>query len=97
MSLDKNGKLILLALVRSLKSSKSAYVGLRDIRKSYEILCEEFNLKPTERFEEHVQDLIYRGIIDMKSLTDLGISGASVGDLEQFLNSLAERLRKEMT
>jgi len=97
MSLDKNGKLILLALVRSLRSSRSAYVGLRDIRRNYEIICEEFSLKPTEKFEEYVQDLVYRGIIDMKSLTDLGISGASVGDLEQFLNSLAERLRKEMT
>jgi len=97
MSLDRNGKLILLALVRSLKSSRSAYVGLRDIRRSYEVLCEEFDLKPTERFEEYVQDLVYRGIVDMKSLTELGISGASLTDIEQFLNSLAERLRKEMT
>ena len=96
MSLDKNGKLILLALVRSLRSSRSAYVGLRDIRRNYEVVCEEFDLKPTEKFEEHVQDLVYRGIVDMKSLTELGISGASLVDLEHFLNSLAERLRKEM-
>jgi cell division control protein 6 len=96
MSLDRNGKLILLALVRSLRSSGSAYIGLREIRRSYQVLCEEFDLKPTERFEEYVQDLIYRGIIDMKSLTELGISGASLVDLEQFLNSLAEKLRKEM-
>jgi len=96
MSLDKNGKLILLALVRSLRSSGSAYVGLRDIRRNYEVVCEEFDLKPTEKFEEHVQDLVYRGIVDMKSLTELGISGASLVDLEHFLNSLAERLRKEM-
>ena len=97
MSLDKNGKLILLALVRSLKSSRSAYTGLREIRRNYEVICEELDLKPTERFEEQVQDLIYRGIIDMKSLTELGISGASIIDLEEFLNSLAERLRKEIT
>jgi cell division control protein 6 len=96
MSLDRNGKLILLALVRSLRSNRSAYVGLRDIRRSYQVLCEELDLKPTERFEEYVQDLIYRGIIDMKSLTELGISSASLIDLEQFLNSLAEKLRKEM-
>ena len=96
MSLDENGKLILLALVRSLKSSGSAYVGLRDIRKNYKIVCEEYNLKPTERLEEYVQDLVYRGIVDMKSLTELGISGASLTDIEQFLSSLAERLRREM-
>jgi len=96
MNLDKNGRLILLALVRSLRSSGSAYVGLRDLRKNYEVICEEFNLKPTERFEEHLQDLIYRGIVDMKSLTELGISGVSLIDLDQFLSSLAEKLRKEM-
>ena len=96
MSLNRDGRLILLALVRSLRSSGSAYVGLRDMRKSYEVLCEELNLKPTERFEEHVQDLICRGIIDMKSLTELGISGASLIDLEKFLSSLAEKLGKDM-
>jgi len=96
MSLDRNGKLILLALVRSLRSRGSAYVGLREIRRSYKIVCEEFGLKPTEKFEESVQDLVYRGIVDMKSLTELGVSGASLIDLEHFLNSLAERLRKEI-
>ena len=96
MSLDRNGKLILLALVRSLRSRGSAYVGLREIRRSYKIICEEFGLKPTEKFEESLQDLVYRGIVDMKSLTELGVSGASLIDLEHFLNSLAERLRKEI-
>ena len=96
MSLDRNGKMILLALARSLKSSKSAYIGLRELRRSYEVVCEEFGFKPTERFEEAVQDLIYRGIIDMKSLMELGVSGASLTDLEQFLNSLMERLKKEV-
>ena len=96
VSLDKNGKLILLALVRSLRVNGSAYTGLRNIRKNYEVICEELGLKPTERFEEYMQDLIYRGIVDMKSLTEIGVSGASLIDLERFLNSLAEKLRKEI-
>jgi hypothetical protein len=66
---------------------------LRDIRKSYQIVCEEFNAEPTEEFEESIQDLVYRGIIDMKSLTELGISGASLVDLEKFLNNLMQRLK----
>jgi len=94
LSLDENGKLVLLALVRSLQVGKAAYVGLRDIRDSYELVCEEFNMKPVEKFEEEVQDLIYRGIVDIKSLTQLGISGASLVDLERFLNTLMQRLRK---
>jgi cell division control protein 6 len=96
MNLDENGRLVLLALIRSLRSNKSAYVGLRDVRKSYEVVCEEFNAKPAEKFEEHVQDLVYRSIIDMKSLTELGISGASLIDLEKFLNNLIERLRQDL-
>ena len=96
ISLDRNGKLILLALVRSLRSRRSAYVGLREIRRSYEVICEEYNLKPTERFEECIQELVYRGIIDMKSLTELGISGAALTDIEQFLRNLAEKLREEI-
>jgi Cdc6-like AAA superfamily ATPase len=95
MNLDENGRMVLLALIRSLRTNKSAYVGLRNIRESYEVVCEEFNAKPAE-FEEYVQDLAYRSIIDMKSLTELGISGASLIDLEKFLNNLTERLRREL-
>jgi len=94
ISLNEDDKLILLALVRSLQSSESAYVGLRELRENYGVICEEFNVQPVETFEEHVQGLIYRGIVDMKSLTDLGISGASLVDLEKFLNNLIERLRQ---
>jgi cell division control protein 6 len=96
MNLDENGRLVLLALVRSLRAGKSAYVGLRDTRKNYELICEEFCIKPVEKFEEHIQDLVYRGIVDMKSLTELGISGASITDLESFLNNLTQRLRREL-
>jgi len=96
MNLDENGRLILLALVRSLRAKKSAYVGLRDIRKSYKVLCEEFNVEPVEKFEEYVQDLVYRTIVDMKSLTEFGISGASIIDLEKFLNNLMQRLRQDL-
>ena len=94
LSLDDNSRLILLALIRTLQFKKSAYVGLRDFRETYQIVCEEFNVKPVKEFEEYVQDLIYRGIIDMKSLTELGFSGASLIDIEKFLNSLMQRLRQ---
>jgi len=96
MNLNENGRLVLLALVRSLRAGKSAYVGLRDLRKTYELACEELDIEPVEKFEETVQDLVYRGIVEMKSLTELGITGASVTDLEKFLNSLTQRLRREI-
>ena len=96
MNLDENGRLILLSLVRSLRVNKAAYVGLRDIRESYGVVCEEFNVKPVGKFEEHLQDLVYRSIVDMKSLTELGISGASLTDLEKFLSNLIQRLRQDL-
>ena len=94
MSLDDEGKLILLALVRALKAEGSAYVGLRTIRDHYWMICEEQGRRPVEEFEEKLQDLIYRGIVDMKSLTEFGISAAPVTDLERFLDSLLERLEE---
>ncbi|MEM3479379.1 MAG: AAA family ATPase [Candidatus Bathyarchaeia archaeon] len=92
MNLDKDGRLILLALVRGLKANRSAYIGLRDLKRFYNIICEEYGVKPVEDFEEHVQDLIYRGIVDMKSLMEIGISGATLVDLERFLNNLLRQL-----
>jgi len=96
MNLNGNGRLVLLALVRSLRADRTAYVGLREVRKSYELTCEELNIKPSEKYEETVQDLVYRGIIEMKSLTELGVTGASVIDLEKFLTNLTQRLRREL-
>ncbi|MEM3173900.1 MAG: AAA family ATPase [Candidatus Bathyarchaeia archaeon] len=92
MNLDRDGRLILLALVRGLKANRSAYIGLRDLKRFYNIVCEEYGVKPVEDFEEHVQDLIYRGIVDMKSLMEIGISGATLVDLERFLNNLLRQL-----
>ncbi|MEM2922620.1 MAG: hypothetical protein QXF26_09940, partial [Candidatus Bathyarchaeia archaeon] len=94
MSLNRYARLVLLALIRSLQAEKSAYVGLREIRKTYDAICEEFAIKPLEEFEELLQDLVYRGIVDMRSLTELGISGASLTDLEKFLNNLTQKLRQ---
>lgn len=94
VNLDENSRMILLALVRNLQLSGSAYVGLRDIRESYNLVCEEFDANPVGDFEERVQDLVFRGIVDMKSLTELGVSGASSVDIDKFLSSLIDRLRQ---
>jgi len=93
VNLDETGKLVLLGLVRALLVSKTPYVGLKDISEYYRLVCEEYNVKPFNNMEEYVEDLIDRGIVNMKSLTKLGISGASAEDLERFLNGILQRLR----
>jgi cell division control protein 6 len=92
-SLSETGKLVLLGLARALKATKTPYTSLREVREYYRVACEEYNVKPAEDLEEHVQDLIDRGIVDMKSLTKLGISNVPAEDLERFLNGIIQRLR----
>ena len=91
--LSDAGKMILLGMVRALRAGKVPYVGLREIREDYLVVCEEYGVKPVEDVEEEVEELIDRGIVDMKSLTKFGISGVSAEDLERFLNGIMERLK----
>jgi len=85
--------MILLGMVRALKTGKVPYVGLREIREDYLVVCEEYGVKPVEEIEEEVQELIDRGIVDMKSLTKFGISGVPAEDLERFLDGIMQRLK----
>lgn len=94
LDLDETEKLILLGLVRTLQSQKIPYVGLSDIREGYHVVCEEYEMKPVKEIEESVKDLCDRGIVDMKSLTEFGISGVSAQELESFLNGMIQRLRR---
>jgi len=94
LDLGETEKLILLALVQSLQFKKTPYVGLVDIRIGYHVVCEEYEVKPVKEIEGSVQDLCDRGIVNMKSLTEFGISGVSAGDLESFLNGITQRVRR---
>ena len=93
LNLDEHGKLLLMGLARALYGNKTPYVGLREIRDAYRIVCEEHDIKSAEEVEEHIQDLVDRGIIEMKSLTKIGLSNVAAEDLERFLNGILERLR----
>jgi len=96
LNLDVHGKLVLLGLVRALLKNQTSYAGLREVREAYRIVCEEHNVKPVEDVEEHIQDLIDRGLVEMKSLTRLGVSHVASENLERFLNGILQRLRGSM-
>jgi hypothetical protein len=66
---------------------------LIEIRENVSIICEEFGLEPINNFEENLQDLWDRQIIDVKSLLEIGISGAPVEALDKFLEGVIERLK----
>jgi cell division control protein 6 len=91
VGISDEGKIVLLAVVRSL-SGAHPYTSLREIRENVGVLCEEFGLEPIENIEESLQDLWDRQIINVRSLLEIGISGAPVKDLDVFLDGLIERL-----
>ena len=90
-SLKLDEKLILLGLARALKSSSSAYTSLRQIREHYNVVCEEYGFKPTEKFEENLQRLIDVGLVEMKSLTHIGLLNVSAEQLDRFLTGIIEQ------
>jgi len=92
LHLGDKGRLVLLSLARALRSSKAAYVGLREVRETCELLCEELNRPRVKDVEEQLQDLSDRGIVDIRSLTRVGISGVAVETLDRFLDGLVKRL-----
>ncbi|MEM3018690.1 MAG: AAA family ATPase [Candidatus Bathyarchaeia archaeon] len=85
-------RITLLALARTLRYRRAPYASLKEIRRAVGVLCEELKRKPLEDVEEYLQDLHDRGIIEVKGLTRIGISGVPVEDLDSFLRNLIGRV-----
>ncbi len=96
VNLPEKGKLVLLAVARALKSKKTPYASLREIRGTVGVVCEEHSVKVFEDVEEVLEDLADRGIVDVKSLTEVGISGAPVEELSAFLDDLISRVKESI-
>jgi Cdc6-like AAA superfamily ATPase len=94
VSLPEEERLVLMAVVRALRRRKQPYTSLREIRRMVAVVAEESRHKPIEDVEECVQDLSDRGIVDVKSLTQIGISGVPVEGLDGFLGNLAKRIER---
>lgn len=93
-NLPKQSQLALFAVVRALKTKKTPYVKLREVRRNYGVVCEEYHVKTSDDVEESLQDLHDRGIIDIKSLTEIGINGVSAESLGNFLDHLLKKVKQ---
>jgi cell division control protein 6 len=82
--LSKNHVLILMALVRALRSRKKAYVGLKDVRLYASELADQLGMKKID-IEDYLDDLNTRKLVDVKSLKAIGLHGASLAELEPVL------------
>jgi archaeal cell division control protein 6 len=89
----KEHVIVLLAVVRSLRNKEeSPYASLKDIRTGMNLLSQEMKIKPVDDLETYVQDLHDRGLIEIRSLNEIGIPGASTRILEGYIESLLRRI-----
>ncbi len=96
LSLDRNDKLILLAITRSLTRSGAAYAPIGLIERVYRLICEEYSERPRSHTQiwERVRVLSRIGLITTR-ITGKGARGKStIIGLEEIP---AEVLEKELT
>ncbi len=82
--MSKNHLVSLTALVRALKSKKKPYVELKDVRLYATELAEQLGMKKID-VEDYLDDLKARRLVDIKSLKEIGLHGASLAELEPVL------------
>lgn len=92
--LDVDLKITLLSVVRALKMDGEAYTSLDRIVEMQREVCSEINVSAYELkdFIRYLQELDDRGLIDVKGVAKIGISGAPVHNLNDFLTYLIKRL-----
>ena len=88
--LSKSQIFTLMALVRALRIKKKQYVELKEIRLRMSELSEEFKLKKLD-LEDSLHDLQLRKMIEIRSLKEIGIHGASLQELEPILQKQIKR------
>jgi cell division control protein 6 len=84
--LSRSHLVSLMALVRALKSKKKPYVELKDVRLYATELAEQLGMKKID-VEDYLDDLKARRLIDIKSLKEIGLHGASLAEFEPVLMS----------
>jgi archaeal cell division control protein 6 len=88
--LSKNHVMSLVAVVRALKSKKKQYVELKDIRLHAAELAEQLGIKNVE-VDDYIDDLKVRRLVEMRSLKEIGLHGASLAELEPVLMSMIKQ------
>ena len=88
--LSKNHAASMVAVVRALKGKKKQYVELKDVRLYAAELAEQLGIKKLD-VEDYLDDLKARRLIEMGSLKEIGLHGASLAELEPALLARIEQ------
>jgi hypothetical protein len=73
-----------MAIVKVQNKRKRQYIELKEIRMYALELADEHKIKKFE-FEDYMNDLLERKIIEMKSLKEIGMNITSLAELEPLL------------
>ncbi len=82
--LPKSHLVTLMAIVKAQNKRKKQYIELKEIRNYALELADEHRIKKFE-FEDYMNDLLDRKIIEMKSLKEIGMNITSLVELEPLL------------
>jgi predicted ArsR family transcriptional regulator len=74
----------MVAVVRALKGKKKQYVELKDVRLYAAELAEQLGIKKLD-VEDYLDDLKARKLVEVRSLKEIGLHGASLAELEPAL------------
>jgi cell division control protein 6 len=98
LNLPAEERLVLMAIARILRNKRSPYVPLKDVRSMVAVVCEEYKSKhiTPDDLEDHIQDLADRGIIDMKGINQIGVSGVALDDMDKLLSNIMDRVRDRL-
>jgi Cdc6-like AAA superfamily ATPase len=88
--LSKNHLISLITIVRALKGKKKPYVELKDVRLYALELTEQLGVKKID-IEDYLEDLKARKLVEIVSLKEIGLHGASLTELEPILMSKLKR------
>jgi cell division control protein 6 len=89
--LPKSHLVSLIAVVRAIRAKKRQYVELKDVRLHASELVDQLREKKID-VEDYLDDLKARKLIDIRSLKEIGLHGASLAELEPIL---MDRVRAE--
>ncbi|MDG6926952.1 MAG: AAA family ATPase [Nitrososphaerota archaeon] len=87
-------KLVLLSVARTLKIEGESYTSLDKIVEMHKEVCNAMNIREIglKEFVRALQELDDRGLVDVKGVAKIGISGAPVQNLDDFLTYMISRL-----
>lgn len=97
MYLPQEEKMILYAIANGLKYSSSPYLSFDQILSQVQDIVKKKDDRKIDlkNVVKGVQDLADRGIIEVRSLTEIGIPNIPANQLEKFLDFLMKRLENE--